>query len=322
MQSTILKRLAFIKLLHQQGVYQSQMHEPANSIALLMFHDSIELFLQLCTETLDISKQDQTFMGYWKAINSHKEDKQVTQEGPMRQLNKARVSLKHYGAFPSKLDMESYRASTLLFFQVNTPTFFNIDYNEIDLSDLVANKKTRRRLKAAKMHFKKRSHLEGAKHCAIAFDILISHYLSNKKFWGRSPFHVRSSMSFNKPFRIHTMGVGSMFGDEATRKFDKEIAEFADNASTAIKEMQDSLKILSLGLNYKKFVRFNLLTPRAVRVYSGKYSVSDQNVPENFSYTDEEIEFLGEFIIESSLILQDFDFSTYDYINRIGKHGR
>ncbi|GAH70959.1 unnamed protein product [marine sediment metagenome] len=67
---TILKRLSFIKYLYQLGINQSRQKTPQNSISILMFHDSVELFLQLSTEYLSASPRANIgFMEYWGVIN-------------------------------------------------------------------------------------------------------------------------------------------------------------------------------------------------------------------------------------------------------------
>jgi hypothetical protein len=48
----IMRRLAFIRLLYQQGVGQSQLPEPLSFSCVLTFHDTIELFVILAAEHL------------------------------------------------------------------------------------------------------------------------------------------------------------------------------------------------------------------------------------------------------------------------------
>lgn len=53
METTYLQRLSFIKYLFSIGITQSYQPEPLCGVAILSFHDSIELFLCLASEKLD-----------------------------------------------------------------------------------------------------------------------------------------------------------------------------------------------------------------------------------------------------------------------------
>jgi hypothetical protein len=51
-----LRRLSFIKFLFDTGVEQSNKSDPLCNVAMLSFHDSIELFLQLACEHLFLAE--------------------------------------------------------------------------------------------------------------------------------------------------------------------------------------------------------------------------------------------------------------------------
>jgi hypothetical protein len=63
-----LRRLSFIKFLFNTGVEQSSKSEPLCNVAVLSFHDSIELFLQLACEHLNINASGANFMGYFDKL--------------------------------------------------------------------------------------------------------------------------------------------------------------------------------------------------------------------------------------------------------------
>ena len=52
-----------------------------------------------------------------------------------------------------------------------------------------------------------------------------------------------------------------------------DLGEFVDNVREAIEALQKAVKILSLGLDYKKYTRFGLLTPTVMRTVNGKYHI-------------------------------------------------
>ncbi len=94
----IIKRLSLIKKFYQHAIEYSHKPDPLNSISILMFHDSIELFLVLSAEFLDPTiKKNVQFNEYFEKINQKLNGDQLTQKKSIIKLNQARVSFKHYG---------------------------------------------------------------------------------------------------------------------------------------------------------------------------------------------------------------------------------
>jgi hypothetical protein len=64
-----MRRLALSRYLYTIGVNQSFQPEPLAGVSILAFHDSVEIFLQVASEHLDVSgpkgKEQRSFMGYW-----------------------------------------------------------------------------------------------------------------------------------------------------------------------------------------------------------------------------------------------------------------
>ena len=56
MDELTTKRLAVIKQLYLHGIEQSYEVEPMNGFSILSFHDSVEMFMKLCAETLVSTK--------------------------------------------------------------------------------------------------------------------------------------------------------------------------------------------------------------------------------------------------------------------------
>ncbi|MFZ1959061.1 MAG: hypothetical protein WAU46_08295 [Methanoregula sp.] len=137
----ILKRLVFIKYLYTVAIQQSQQPEPLSSASILTFHDSIELFLELASEVNGVSKTNIHFLEYWELLKSKLPNEGLTQKMSMRRLNNARVSLKHHGTLPSKLNIEGFRVNSTNFFQENTPIVFGINFDKLSFSELIKDKK-------------------------------------------------------------------------------------------------------------------------------------------------------------------------------------
>ena len=146
----VVRRLALIRFLYNSAIQQSLQPEPLGLVSILLFHDSIELFLQLATEQLNVSKPNQTFMGYWKVLEA-KIGKKLEETESMTRLNKARVDFKHYGILPSRLDIEGFRASANNFFEANTPMIFDVEFHGVSLAELIHSQELRKLIKKSRI---------------------------------------------------------------------------------------------------------------------------------------------------------------------------
>ena len=72
LNENVIRRLAFIRYLLNVATEQSRLPEPMSSSALLTFHDCIELFLQLGSEHLNVSKKADGLLDYWQIIKDEK----------------------------------------------------------------------------------------------------------------------------------------------------------------------------------------------------------------------------------------------------------
>src|SRR5262249_39142319 len=68
---------------------------------------------------------------------------------PPARLNCRRVDFKHHGNLPSTESLARACADVSTFFEKNTPLVFNIDYNAIDMADLIPQPTTRALAKQA-----------------------------------------------------------------------------------------------------------------------------------------------------------------------------
>ena len=303
-KGVIVKRLAFIKYLYKLAVDQSRKPEPLCSASILTFHDAIELFLQLASEHLDVGKQQPSFIEYWDLISQKLPDQELTQKESMRRLNKARVALKHHGTLPSKLDIEAFRASATNFFEENTRIVFDIDFSDITLIELIQCEDVKDSLKDAEKCLKENKIEESLDKVALAFAQLIDDYESRKTGrYGRSPFFFGESMTF-----LNSLYMGI---DKATGSvFERRLAEFIDKVKKSIERLQEAVKFLSLGIDYRRYVKFRLLTPYIFRALDGTYHIHRVQWGSKGKPTTEDVQFCIDFVIESAVTLQEFDFSV------------
>ena len=194
--SVTMKRLAFIKALYTSAVSQSYQLEPLSSMSILSFHDSVELFLQLSSEHIGASKKQPNFLEYWSVISDKMKEGELQQKVAMDRLNKSRVAMKHYGTLPSKLDIESFRASTTNFFEDNTQLIFDIPFSKISLIELVQPEEAKNFLSKASACLEGNNIQEALREIALSFDSLIHNFESNKEapFYS-SPFQLGQDLS-------------------------------------------------------------------------------------------------------------------------------
>lgn len=289
----IVRRLALIKYMFREGLEQSRRPSPAFVTGLLTFHDAVELFLHLaCDHHGAALKPKASLEDYFAALNEKVGP--VANKVTMMKLNEARRNLKHHGNLPHAEDMESFRFGMQAFFDENTPVLFNgLRFSDVSLIDMVACEKAREHLAAAEDHWRRGRPGEARSSLALAYHELHWDYMErNRDRWGRTPFDFGPSFS---------AFIGSRLGLEG------EARRFVDDVLESIKQMRSALEVMVLGIDYKKYVEFDTLTPGVLRTMDGRTHLSP-----SFSSAElkqEEYDRCFSFIIEAALKLQEFDFA-------------
>lgn len=294
-----LTRLAFIKYMFTIGVEQTEKPEPLCWASVLTLQDAIELFLQLAAEFVDVKERlkDIHFLEYWSLINNRLKimgKSELSQLISMERLNKARVNFKHYGTPASKTAITGdFKVSVTNFFEENTLTVFGINFSEISLLELVSNQKTKDDLKKAEELLNQNKLEESLDKVALAFQELINDYEDKKRDkWGYSPFSVGPhAYSHFSSFFMH---------------IDGDLGKFIDWSRKSIEAIQETVRIIGFGIDYKKYARFKLLTPIIVTYVGGNYEFNRKDK----SPSSDDIRFCIDFVVESAIALQEFDFQV------------
>ncbi len=84
-----MRRLAFARYLYGLGVEQSRRPQPFSAVAILHFHDAVELFLQLAAEHHNESTKGIQFEQYWERLEPHLNGQRLAERETMRRLNKS-----------------------------------------------------------------------------------------------------------------------------------------------------------------------------------------------------------------------------------------
>ena len=296
LESAVVKRLAFIRYLHQAGVAQSHGPWPFSSASLLTQHDAIEFFLQLGSQHLNVGKSQPDFMEYFSFLNEKVNPATLGQQERIRQLNNARGALKHRGLFPSSMDLESYRDAATAFFLENTPLVFGIRFDEVSLVDFVNPESARHSLREAQELIAAGDAAGAVNPIAFAFSEMIADYRGRKR---DRPARDRFDFGSRIP-TLHELHSGLPM-----------VEAFARETKRAIEDIQDAMRVLALGIDYRKYARFETLTPEVLRHYNGDVRLH-QRWSQNLAPTVEDAQFCLDFVIESALALAEFDYSVGD----------
>lgn len=290
-----MERLAFIRYFYNIAVEQSQQPEPVSSVSVLTFHDGIELFLQLACEHLDVGIKEPKFMEYWELLSPKLKECELAEKASMRRLNSSRVELKHHGTFPSKLSIEAFRASATNFFELNTPLVFGIEFGSISMVNLVQCVEARSSLKEAETLIQEGRTEDALDKIAIAFAEVVDDYENRRRDrFGDSPFFFGESLTFESSFFL---GIK-----------DQRFSRFVDKVKDSIEAIQSAMRILSLGLDYRRYAKFRLLTPYVLKIPDGPYHLSRREREKPASI--DECRFCFDFVVESAIRLQQSEFEA------------
>lgn len=296
------RRLALAKYLLRLGVGQSRQPEPLCSIALLSLHDATELFLQLAAEHVDAKTSKNTeFLGYWDAIQNKLDAKTLPKRESMKQLNAARVSLKHHGVLPARAHLGEFSMMVEAFFAETAQIVFDVEFDSISLADFIDCEECRLELKRAEACAIEDEHGKGLTACAKSLDSLVRDYEDRKRErFGRSPFLFGDDMSFSHGF--------SSADPEDLVLRNRGLQDFALKIERSIGDIQRGLKILSMGLDYRKYSKFRLLTPMIFVSAGGERLIAGSSS----KGTRDDLSFCIDFVLESALDLQAFDYDHPD----------
>ncbi len=295
-QESVLKRLTIVKYLYQIGVAQSQLPETMSFTSILSFQDAIEIFLKLVAEKRNMNTDNNyPFMRYWDDIPT------LTLKESIRNLNTRRVNLKHRGILPARQDIEVSRVNVSDFFAQNVMTEFNMDFTCISLVDLITFPTVRKYAMESEKAYLENNMSLAVENSAKAFAELLEAY--------ESPMTGETRQS---PFFFGTKGRNWMSSQHALQDISQDLARDLDSIKKSIHQLQQSAKITSMGLDYRKYAKFKILTPEATKVDEGYFCELWGN---DRKWTSANVQFCIDFVIECSLKLQDFNFDLQSLVD-------
>ncbi|GAA3844314.1 hypothetical protein GCM10022226_79270 [Sphaerisporangium flaviroseum] len=295
-----MRRLAFIRLLHQQGIEQSRSPQPLSFTSVLTFHDAIELFCMLTSERVGVdSPKGNTFVQrYFDGLQPDKNDGRgviLAGRAGVKRITDMRNAFKHANAWPGAEGLEQSRADAAAFFDENTPKVFGIEYAAIDMADLIPQEEVRDLVREAAAVESSGSRIEAMALLVDAGNAVSREHLGQ----GRD----RTSFSFGPNLRV---GLPLAESDIARmlRSLDgygSVVHEFAEQIATLTKitlETQHALRVMTLGVDYHAYLKFLRLTPIVNYSINGERSVHH---PAALKPTAEDYAFCQQLVISMAL---------------------
>jgi len=87
--------------------------------------------------------------------------------------------------------------------------------------------------------------------------------------------------------------------------FRTEQHRFEDKLTNAVTALQEAMKIIGLGIDYRRYTKFSLLTP-AIIMFSDKNYCAQMH-RQSWPLSPEACRFCFDFVVETAFRLHDFD---------------
>jgi hypothetical protein len=304
-----MQRLAFIRLLTQQGLEQSRQPDPLAAASILTFHDAVELFLMLAAEHLGITVPDkgQFVQRYFDTIHPDKAGAggiDLAGRVGVDRLTRHRNAFKHTAAMPSGPSIEQARADTTRFLEDNTPRVFGVAFDGIDMADLIPQPHTRVKVKEAQTSETAGDRVQAMAGLAEAFDELLSS-TTGPRGWRATALSFGPDLSYPmgrsdilKTLRQPSDQDGRMPARGAARLADELVA-----LRESVKALQRGARVTALGLDYSEYLRFVALTPNVYR--RSAHAPLDVKTPDGYDPDAQELAFCQRFVIAAALRISD-----------------
>lgn len=297
-----LRRLSFAKYLISIGNLNSENVIPFSATAILNYHDAIEFLFDLILEEQGLSSNDFSFMGCFNKINEIIEKSNKNPSllgGGLEKLKDRRKNLKHKGYFPSEYDIQEAKSLTINLFTELCDKVYSMKYDEINLVYLLNDSNTRDYLLQINKTDDDKMIIT---HLSLAFKYLLRDYENTKK-----TIHVKSPYQFlkRKPKTSYDL------------KLDKDyrMKKFVDELKDNLLSLEENLKILAFGINFNEYVKFRTIVPDATWYLGNKEPTV--NLRGDDTINENELNFCLNFIIESALRLQQFDFEIPNNLGQL-----
>ncbi|MGW4529154.1 hypothetical protein [Amycolatopsis sp. NPDC004378] len=295
----VVERLGYVRFLHQEGIGQARRAHPMSSAAILSFHDAVELFYVLALDFMGVQVNPKAgFETLWPDLA--KKVPNLSGRRGMERLNKIRVNHKHHGSIPGPQQIADARIDVDAFLTANTQAVFGVDYDTVTMADVVPQQPVRSKVKAAAAAEASGDRREAMGLLAEAFDELFNpHHHAyvepsplrfGENLTSISRLHGGDTAAILYWLRGDSKGVGYQDPRGLATQLDATI-EFAATAQTA-------LRVMTLGIDFPRYLRFEKLTPSISGTFDNPLA---RSYPDGYAPTEDDFNYCQQFLIEVTL---------------------
>jgi hypothetical protein len=290
----LIRRLSIVKLLLRNANMLSQQNELTSFLSILSYHDAIDMYLNVAAEHQNSTiKKEKMFMKDFLGLFPN-----ILHEQSILKLNTNRNNIKHNSTTVGKIEVDSARIAANSFIVDNSKQLFGFEFNEVSLFELISYAEPKKLLIAAQAFLDANNFEDSMLNGIVAFDKLIKQYNANKNGIYKVP-----NFNFTKDVTFRPGEFGRL---EGTERHVKSTVEVIDEN---FKNISQALEILALGIDYRKYVKLKAISPYRY-FYNESNGIITYNTSHGKIWTIEDCNFIIDFVIESSLILQDVDYDV------------
>ena len=217
----------------------------------------------------------------------------LTGERPMMRLNDLRTAFKHHGTLPSSAAITQACVDVRAFLEANTLAVFGIPFDGIDMLEVIPQAGVRDKVRAAT-----------ADDLTEAMGLLAEAY---DELFGVSPQPTPPDIALFgptvQPITAHYIApvLQPAAGDRTRRPARSDYRQLASALAGMMettRAMQDGMRVMALGIDYRQFARFERLTPKIGYFIDGH---TERFTPAGYAPVSADVEFCRQFVITAAL---------------------
>jgi hypothetical protein len=307
-----MQRLAFIRLLSQQGIEQSWLPEPLAATCILTLHDAVELFLILSSEHLGITvpEHGEFTSRFFDKLHPDKAGPhgvELSGRKGIKRLTVQRNTFKHDAQLPGAPAIARAREDAKHFFEDNTPKVFGVPFDAIDMVDLVPQQPTKDQLRAAATAWAQGDQVNGMGLLRIALEELFDRHLigdgQQRSPLAFGPRVYRDPFLRGKVAKALTLDSSGKYAPVPPRQAE-EVGRHLQELTEAVSQMQKALRTSSLGIDYHRLHRFELLTPEVYQTVGGQLEVLCVGP---YRPSEEDYDYCQQFVVSAALRVAELE---------------
>jgi hypothetical protein len=263
---TELSRLVLAKRIYLEAErYLSKGGDLELGLSVSLGQDSVELVLRSVTAHHSISVPNRSdFIGVFDLIAQHFKDndsKKISFRSKVDDLNKARVSFKHYGLVPSRSDAVRMLSYAEDFLRDSLVKFFDLNFDDLSAADGLANLEVRDYLKLSEKKLLDNEYEDSlcAAAAAVQLSIGLMKYLLPVSM-GRLRGLATRNISDNRDLSEMLNRVGRELDDR-------------------LQELREIAILASLPIDISTYRKFKKLTPNVSSMASGDINYQWMRAP-------------------------------------------